>query len=362
MKKVVLLTYHYYNSRRKAGFHFLADSFKKKGFEVTFITSVASLLILIKRDYKVYEPLFFKNLLKPMYFNGIKSIINFSFLHPVSRGPISLENLFSLFFKLNSVSKKEINNADYIIFESTPALLFFQDVRKINPKAKLIYRMSDDLEVLKIARKVIEYEKEILKKFDLVSVPTKIMYDKYSKTSPNNVKLHFHGIDKELYDKCKLSPYKEGTINHVFVGNSYLDENFLYIASESFPNHLFHIIGAFKKNIKRKNVIYYGQMLFEKTIPYVKFASTGLQIRSNIRNAAKTLADSLKVLQYTYCKLPIIAPSVIPAHHRKNFFYYEYDNKDSIRRCIENALNFDKNIFCEDIYSWDELIEALIND
>jgi len=213
---------------------------------------------------------------------------------------------------------------------------------------------------LKQAKMVIKYEREILSKFDMVSVPTKFMYDKFLKLSTKNVKLHFHGIDKELYDKSDVSPYKENTINHIFVGNSYLDENFIDIASDLFHEHLFHIIGPFEVNIEKNNVLYYGQMPFAKTIPYVKFASSGLQIRDNTRGAAETLADSLKVLQYSYCKLPIIAPSIIPAHHRKNFFYYNYDNKESVKDCIENALLFDKIKPENNIKSWNELIEELI--
>jgi 2-beta-glucuronyltransferase len=359
-KKVVLLTGHYYNSKRKAGFHFLADAFEKNGFEVTFITSVVSLLTFLKRDHKIYEDGFIKNIFKTNEYNGIKSVINFSFLHPVDRNSNFLEYLGNLFFKLNKISKKEIVNADYIIFESTPSLLFFGTITKLNSKAKLIYRMSDDIEVLKQAKMVIKYEREILSKFDLISIPTKFMYDKFNKLSPTNTKLHFHGIDKELYDSCSVSPYKNNTINHIFVGNSYLDEKFIDIASKLFPQHLFHIIGPFEKNIINENVIYYGQMPFSKTIPYVKFASSGLQIMDNTGGAAETLADSLKVLQYSYCKLPIIAPSVIPAFHRENFFYYEYDDEKSIEKCINEILEYNNKKNICTVHSWTELIERFL--
>lgn len=361
-KKVIFLTGHYYNSKRKAGFHFLAEAFQKKDYEVTFITSVVSLLTFLKRDHKVHEKGFIENLFHKLYFNNIKSIINFSFLHPVDRNSNFLEKIGSYFFKLSKASQEEIIGANYIIFESVPALLFFDRVKEINPNAKTMYRMSDDTEVIKLAKCVIEYERNILNRFDIVSVPTKFMYDKFSKISPKNIRLDFHGIDKKLYDMAMESPYDKNTINHIFVGNSYLDENFIDIASALFQNHQFHIIGPFKKNIKRGNVIYYGQMPFEKTIPYVKFASTGLQIRENRDGAAGTLADSLKVLQYTYCKLPIIAPSIIPASHRENFFYYEYDDRQSIKNCINDALLFDNTKVITNVLSWEDLVEELLNE
>jgi len=363
MSKVVLFSGHYYNSKRRAGFHFLADAFKAKGFDVVFVTVPVSLLTFLKNDYKIYEKYFFKNLFRPIIFNGIKSIVNKSLLHPIDRNSKLIEEIGNMFFKLNDDVIKEVKTADYIVFESTLALLFFEQVKLINPKAYMIYRMSDDIEKLGLAKKVIAYERKILNQFDLVSVPTKSMLDKFILLSPNNVRLHYHGIDKASYDFCTESPYTSNLINHVFVGNSYLDENFIKIASELFPDHNFHIIGPFKKFIKRKNVIFYGQLPFEETIPYVKFASSGLQIRKNAKNVAETLADSLKVLQYTYCKLPIIAPSVIPAYHRKNFFYYEYNDKNSIKKCINNALMFDRSSFNSKVNNWEEIIEKwLLNE
>lgn len=359
-KKVVLLSGHYYNSKRKAGFHFLADAFAKNNFEVTFITSVVSLLTFLKRDYKIYEDGFIKNMFKSINYNGVKSIINFSLLHPVDRNSKFLEHIGNAFFKLNKKSLLEIREADYIIFESVPSLLFFEEVKRTNPTAKIIYRMSDDIEVLKQAKIVIKYERKILSQFDIVSIPTKFMHDKFVKFSPSNTRLHFHGIDKELYDLSKISPYKKGTINHIFVGNSHLDEGFIDIASKLYPSHLFHIIGPFEKNIKRQNVIYYGQMPFAKTVPYVKFASSGLQIMDNKGGVAETLADSLKVLQYSYCNLPIIAPSTIPAFHRDNFFYYDYNDEKSIKKCINDSLNFNKSSFCNNVKSWNDLINEFI--
>jgi 2-beta-glucuronyltransferase len=362
MKKVVFLSWHYYNSQRQAGFHFLANAFRDKGFHTVFISSAISLLTFLRKDAKIYEKNFTKNVIKPMNFNGVESIINTSLFQPaVSRDSKILELLAKFFFRLTNASQKEIRTANYVVFESLSSIMFFDKVKLINPEAKIIYRMSDDIEVLKAPKVTVEYERSILSKFDLVSVPTKVMYDKFLALSPDNVKLHFHGIDKEIYNEVKKSPYTE-KINHIFVGNSHLDEEFINIASSLFQDHYFHIIGTFEQNIKKENVIYYGYTPFIETIPYVKFATTGLQIRSNDDGVAETLSDSLKVLQYSYCKLPTIAPSVIPAYHRENFFYYEYNDEDSIRECIEKALTFDKSKFIANVKSWDELAIELIND
>ena len=221
--------------------------------------------------------------------------------------------------------------------------------------------MADDLEKIKMADTIIECERKNLKKFNLVSVPTKNMYEKFLPLTPNNLYLQYHGIDKNLYDRENENPYNKDKINHVFAGNAYLDNSFLDIASSIFPDHTFHIIGPFQAKTKRSNVVFYGTMKFEDTIPFIKFADIGLQIMTNSNNVASTFADSLKMIQYTYCKMPIVAPNSIPAMHRKNVFFYEYGDKASIKKCILSCLAFDRFSFYEPVNSWDDLAKEMID-
>ena len=206
------------------------------------------------------------NIFKVISFGEVKSIVNFSLLHPVRAGKY-IERLGSSLFILNKRVLEEIKKADIVVFESTAALLFFERIKAINPKAKLIYRASDDLEMIQGARVIVNYERKILKMFDLVSVPTQVMFNKYYRLSPHNVILQFHGIKKESFDNCTISPYKSNCVNFVFVGICCLDYVFLDISSKLYPNYYFHIIGPFKKSIVRNNVIFHGVRKFEETIP-----------------------------------------------------------------------------------------------
>lgn len=300
--------------------------------------------------------------MKPfIHFGEIKSIMNVSCLQPMKiKYDFFDSGIWKKLFFLNHRSKREIQEADCIIFESNPALFFFDACKKLNSSAKFIYRMSDDVSMLNLPKSIADYEKKIISSFDLVSVPSQAMFEKFFKLSPNNVQLHHHGVDKNTFDKELLNPYAPGTIHHVFVGNSYFDSEFVEIASEIYSGHLFHVIGNIKETVHKKNIIYYGAMSFTETVKYIKFASIGLHIISRASKSAVTLSESLKVLQYSYCKLPIILPDVIPMT-RNNFFWYSYGNRDSIRKAIENALNFNKDNFSNgDIYSWKELSAILL--
>jgi 2-beta-glucuronyltransferase len=219
-----------------------------------------------------------------------------------------------------------VKNADLFIFESCLGLFFSKKIKNKNTKAKIIYRVSDDLRLLKYHPDLYKYEKILSSYADLISVPCKFMLTKFQEHD-QKIRLQYHGIDKALFDRNYKNPYQSSG-NLVFVGISHLDYEFLEIASKHYSNYYFHVIGPFAKKIKRENVIFYGYMPFIDTIPYIKYADAALQIRCNTPYV-ETLADSLKYQQYTYSRLPIISP--IPMKSNKpHVFYYKYGDVNSI--------------------------------
>jgi 2-beta-glucuronyltransferase len=77
---------------------------------------------------------------------------------------------------------------------------------------------------------------------------------------------------------------------------------------------------------------------------------------------AESLGDSLKVIQYSYCKLPIVAPSFLSLK-RSHAFYYKPGDDDSIRNALLGAREFDRSMVKrEGILSWDELALKLEGD
>src|SRR5262245_40502738 len=57
MKRVVLVTGHYLESKRKAGFHWLADAYWRAGWEVIFLTTAISWLSWLQRNYRMAYPI-----------------------------------------------------------------------------------------------------------------------------------------------------------------------------------------------------------------------------------------------------------------------------------------------------------------
>ncbi|WP_066377060.1 MULTISPECIES: glucuronosyltransferase [unclassified Anabaena] len=365
MKRVVLVTGHYWQSKRKAGFHWLADAFLRQGWEVVFFTAPISWLSVIRGDYRLEYPVVREANQLQQVETKIWSYVWFTPWHPANLRWDLLNYLASKLFRLYSqfplgAVEPMIENADLIIFESTPALLLFEKFKFLNPNAKFVYRVSDDLRLLRNHPVVLETEKQISSKFDLVSVPSQYIYKKFAGLP--KLQLHLHGIRKDLFDSNYTNPYLNSNCpNIIFVGNSYFDVEFLESASQLFPDWQFHIIGPINNLPANKNIISYGEMPFKDTIPYIKYADIALQIRS-YSPGIESLTDSLKVIQYTYCQLPIIAPTYLSSA-RPHVFYYQPSDADSIQQALISAQNFDRSqIQTDDIYSWDELISKWLLD
>src|SRR5437867_1289803 len=56
-RRVALLSGHYYPSKRRAGFHNLADAYWRAGFEVIFMTTQVSWISWLRRDHRFQYPI-----------------------------------------------------------------------------------------------------------------------------------------------------------------------------------------------------------------------------------------------------------------------------------------------------------------
>lgn len=373
MKKITLISYHAWFSKRKAGFYWLAKAFHSMGYHVVFITAPYSLFSIIYRDHR--NNYILKTNVPVDVQEGLETYVYFSLIHPENYKKI--DKLCDLFFinkffsiidcaltpffkrygkKIPDSMLEIIKGSDYIIFESTPALMLFDTIKKMNPHSTMVYRMSDDMELYKQHPVVLDYQQEVLHKFDLVSVISESVYQKFS--SCENIRVQSHGIQLDVFsfNTPKPGEYEKYQKNIIFIGCSHFDWDFLRIASMLFPDFGFHIIGPLPKKISSNNVIYYGEIPFDMTIPFIAHADIGLMTRQ-----LDPHLTSLKLMQYTWNKLPIIIPDYIGKKF-PHFFSYK-NNESSIKKAIEQALIYDRrSIDTSWIPSWDNVAQKILQD
>ena len=106
------------------------------------------------------------------------------------------------------------------------------------------------------------------------------------------------------------------------------------------------------------NLICHGERPFRELIPYLQHADIGLQTLA-YTPGAEWFADSLKMSQYTYCRLPIVAPSFLRSD-RPHVYYYEPGDDVSIQQALMSAHAHDRlTISADGVLTWDELAATL---
>ncbi|MDQ2982449.1 MAG: glucuronosyltransferase [Actinomycetota bacterium] len=357
---VVLISYHYAKSKRRGGFHALADSYRRLGWNVVFVTAPISRISRLRRDHRLgYDTLRERNRLIQID-DRYWSYVLYSLIHPVDFRNRLLNRLGGwLLFAYRHVRfgalEDVLKAADLIIVESTAALVLVDRLRELNPSARLVYRVSDDLRTVNAPPALHDRELALAEKFDIVSTLNSTFQARFQHLG--TAELQPHGIDRDVFDRPSVSPYVPGTLNAIFVGVSLLDEEFLKIASELRPEWSFHVIGPVS-GPQAQNITYYGEMPFRETVPFIVHADAGLQTR-RWTVGAETLSDSLKVQQYTYCRLPIIAPTFLRSD-RPNLFCYEPGDPDSIARALDASRAFDGRAELQQLVSsWMEVAQRL---
>ncbi len=361
-KRAVLLTFHCRHSKRQAGFHQLAQSLRNQGWETLFFTAPYSLISKLRNDYRT-QYIQSEETNKLMHnADGDYSFVLKTLWHPVNLRHRPLNILSTPLFKmydrfLSGEAMEFMRQADLFIFESTASLLFLDKLKHLNPNAKMIYRVSDDLRLLKAHPIVLETEKQIAPKFDLISSPSAYLHRRFERF--DQAYLDYHGLRRDLYDKCYDNPYDASVTNAIFIGQAHLDYNFLKTAAQNKPDWKFHVIGPLSPDFQADNIIYYGEKPFRETIPYIKHADIGLHTLK-FRPGARSFTDSLKVIQYTYCRLPIVAPDYLKCD-RENFIFYHPGDQRSIAAALEKVAKFDgESIDIGNIHTWDDLVETML--
>jgi 2-beta-glucuronyltransferase len=362
-RRIVLLTGHYYGSKRRAGFHFLADAFHRAGHHVLFFTASLSWISRLAGDQRFAYPVLEERGQIKRVRDRFDSYVWFTGWHPAHLRSAALNRIATPFYRrygelpLGPV-ERFLKTTDVFLFECGSPLLLVDRLRSMSARARLIYRVSDDQRLLHHHPLMLETEARVAPTFDLVSAPSEFLHRRFSHLP--SAALQFHGVEKKYFDQPRANPYAHpDAVNCIFVGNAYLDTQFLEYASEEFPDWWFHVVGNFPQLPPRANIIGHGELPFEATVPFLQHARIGLTTLA-YRFGAESFTDSLKTLQYTYCRLPIVAPEFIRSS-RENVFYYAPGDRSSVRRALLEALGYDRpKVAARDISSWDELAERLL--
>ena len=343
--------------------HWICDSLRADGWDTRFITCDFSWITQLKGDRRTaYGKLQGLNSLVRIDENLSVAVVHTPF-HPLGNGKSILGKALSAATSLYPQPKTPVvrafaDGADLVIIESCGALLMVEAIRNATD-APIVYRVSDNLRVVRPVPCLLRAEADAAREVDAVSLASENLAMQFQ--GSDNVRLDPMGLDKALFDECSTSPYRnDGRVKVVISGSSGLDVLALKSAAECLPDFDFIQFGAAEELPNLPNVIYKGETPFRDLVPWVKFADIGFapyKVRLGFEYQAE---HSNRLLQYTYSGLPSVVPKQLAHESKAHFIGYDVNVPQSIREAFLHAKDFDRRrVPKHSVLNWIELARRL---
>lgn len=356
----LVLSAHDYRSPRKAGMHFITEQLAKRG-TTRFFSLRYSHLSRYTNDPRLSLDAQTNRI---ELHEGVECYLWKTWIHPFNTRRPWLRPMESVMFQwyeqgYNPVLRKWIKEATVILLETGVAPIFFDLIKRLNPTAKIICRISDALETINVSHYIHQTFERTAKDMDTLVIIGRAL----AKTLPckNNLAFVPQAIDHSIAEQADPSPYGPG-IHAVSLGSMLFDPNFFVLASKHLPHIHFHIIGSGHPRHPEygDNVSVYGEMPFAQTLPYIKHAQVGIAPYRSDKLPEYLRDTSLKLLQYDFFGVPSICPEFIAADY-PNRFGYEIDNGNSIAQAISRALQPRQDSIPIKVLSWSDVADRMLN-
>ena len=254
---------------------------------------------------------------------------------------------------------KTLRDADVFIVESGSGPLLVPTFARNNPKAKFIYNFSDRSGVVDFHPYVVRQTEKNLPHFSMIRLNAAIVANDFPDGAPTCYVPQ--AIDKALFDRPWPNPYATPR-NVISIGDMLFDASSVSIMAKNFPDWTLHLFGKGAKLPQElPNVRQYGERPYDEIVPYLKHADIGIAPYSNAQKETDYLSQSsLKLVQYTYCALPIVTPQ-FAASHRDHAFGYTPGVESTIVYAFEKAMQCDRNgIDRSSVQDWTQMIDTML--
>ena len=247
----------------------------------------------------------------------------------------------------------------HILIESGPPPLLVHRIRQAAPQARIIYHAADRLRTIHVHPCIETALRDGIRDYDLIHIMAEAMREDFPEDAP--ILYLPHGIAKETFDRATVSPYGVPR-NAVSVGDMLFDAQVIDTLAVAYPDWTFHLFGEKAvPSVSRANIVVHGEVAFEAIVPFIKFADVGLAPYRQSEGADYLSQSSLKMIQYSYCRLPIVAPTFAAAG-RNHVCAYDPGDAASTVEAFQRAEAFDRGtIETAGILSWEEAVRRLFD-
>ena len=297
MKKVLLVSTYPY-SKTGRGMDVLTESFEECGWQTEH-------LVFPNVFYTVKKIKIFETKVKELY--SRKALI--PYIDSVMKWfPQFLFNIMVSYQK-KKASFIIFSNYDFIVIESGKPLFLLDEIPK---STKVIYRQSDSVRYILGKNKFyIGLEDQIFDRAEKIVVVKERFKTMLNPVIQKKTEVILNGYS--IPENIKLfNPYKDGSINAVYVGLMKLDFKTLQLLCVQNSKVNIHIFGSCLKKWevvklnKSKNFSFHGFQPREKYLSYIKFADIAI-FPFKKTEGMKWTGFTTKYLNFMYFNLPIVS-------------------------------------------------------
>ncbi|PTQ11883.1 polysaccharide biosynthesis protein GumK [Sphingomonas oleivorans] len=355
-QRILILSRHDYRTKRRASVHFIAEALAAQGHHVDFLSIGFSRLSRKRGDSRLFLE---DRANRWETVDGVNSFLWRSPWHAVDVGPRFIRQrlgpVYDLWSRLSCRALDDAARQASIIFvESGTAPMFLARLRRIAPRARIVYRAADLLPTVGVhphVQKVLERDAAMI---DLIVAVARPMLPHFAAFHDRAVFLS-HGVDRRRLSASSPNPYRRSG-NVVTAGSMLFDAQIIATAAEHFPRLDFHLIGT-PGGTFPSNVHLHAEMPFAQTLPYLQHADIGVAPYRPGPGTEYLVDSSLKLLQFGALGLPAVCPAFAAGDHALRFGYAP-DDRDSIIAAFEGALAADPRPL--PVPDWSEVAERLV--
>ena len=356
--KALFISAHDFRSLRRASVHFIAAEMATR-CETRFFSVGLSRLSQHRGDTRMSLASQANRLAA---YQGVECYLWKTSWHPFNmRNPrlgLVEEALFRTYrLMVPPIPRQWLSDSDIVFIESGIAVIFIADIKRLNPRARIIYLASDELDVIDCAPTIKRDFKRHFDKIDTVRLPSHHMVPSmpHSRTSI----LVPHGVDRAIAAPAYPNPYGSRR-SCIAVGSMLFDASFFSIAAAAYPDLDFHIIGAGKAaaELQGRNIIVHPEMAFAETLPYVQHAAFGVAAYRDENSPRYLIDTSLKLRQFGLFSIPAVCPFFALGSAPGRFGYTPGDAA-SITAAIAAALD-NQTPIVDMSQSWSEVVDRLL--
>ena len=365
IKTALMFTAHNAFGPRFASAHFTAQHLVNSGIQTGMVTVRLSLLSRLKNDGRY-------NFARQRPVNswlhtpqGVDAFVWFAPFHPYNLhnavANAAATPLYESYpYLLPASLVRRIRGTELFLIESGLPLILTRRLRLLAPDATFIYLASDRLQLLNVHPMIQKAERSQLNSFHLIRTLAEAQVADF----PNHPNVHCiaSGIDKATFDRPHPNPFSSPN-NVVLIGGMLFDAEAVRNLATRNPDYNFHLFGGeLHFPFSLANVYIYGETAFSRLVPFIKHADIGLSPYQDHPTADYLSQSSLKLIQYTYCKLPIVAPKFTKSPSRHHICGYDPNCPISQQQAFEIAKSYCReSISTAGIGTWDEVVGKILS-